>query len=99
MPYGIRESDGQQEVYNKQTGKVYGTHPNKKKALAQMRAILANTHETFKSMLNEATNDLHKAVEEKMKTYTADEIDKFHRALDKLVHSHFGHSTDEQKGE
>jgi len=99
VPYGIRESNSHYEVYNKETGKVYGKHSNKKKALAQMRAILANTHETFKSMLNEASANLRKAADEKMKTYTADEIDAFHRALDKLAHNHFGHSTDEKKGE
>jgi len=46
-------------------------------------------NKTVKSILGEET------LEEK--TYDEKDIDKFHTALDKIVHKHFGHSSDEKK--
>ena len=44
MPYGIKKvSGGRQAVYNKDTGKVYGRHPSREKAVKQIAAIEANT--------------------------------------------------------
>ena len=48
-------------------------------------------NKTVKSILGEET------LEEK--TYDEKDIDKFHTALDKIVHKHFGHSSDEKKKE
>jgi hypothetical protein len=42
MPYAIRKKGDKHEVYNPQSGKVYGTHPTYGKAQAQMRALYVN---------------------------------------------------------
>ena len=42
MPYAIRNKGDTHEVYNPDTGKVYGTHPTYGKAQAQMRAMYVN---------------------------------------------------------
>lgn len=43
MPYNVRASDsGEWEVYNPDTDKVYGSHPTRRAALAQMRALYVN---------------------------------------------------------
>lgn len=39
MPYKIRKQDGEWETYNPETGKVYGKHPTRGKALAQQSAL------------------------------------------------------------
>lgn len=43
MPYGVKKKGGKWVVYNRETGKVYGTHPSKVAAVAQLKAIYANT--------------------------------------------------------
>ena len=42
MPAQIRKVKGKWEVYNPDSGKVYGTHPSKKAATEQLRALYAN---------------------------------------------------------
>jgi hypothetical protein len=45
MPYKVRENDdGKWEVYNPDTGKIYGTHETKEDAEAQKRALYANAN-------------------------------------------------------
>ena len=43
MPYAIRLKGGKYQVVNKETGKIYGTHPSEKDARKQLRAIYAST--------------------------------------------------------
>lgn len=54
MPFGIKKSGTEWEVYNKDTGKVYGKHKTKKKAIKQLRAIKMNYDES-KNMLSESS--------------------------------------------
>lgn len=42
MPYKIRKSGDKWEVYNPDTGKVYGTHDSKEAAEKQVKALYAN---------------------------------------------------------
>jgi acyl-CoA reductase-like NAD-dependent aldehyde dehydrogenase len=43
MPYKVRQKDnGKWEVYNPDTGKVYGTHDSEKDAEDQKKALYAN---------------------------------------------------------
>jgi hypothetical protein len=45
MPYEVRKTKGgDYEVYNPETGKVYGTHPTKGDAEDQRDALYANTN-------------------------------------------------------
>jgi len=53
MPYEIRKSGSYWEVYNPETGRVYGKHKTRAEAEAQRRALYANAnpkeeHSTFK---------------------------------------------------
>ena len=41
MPYKIRKSGDKWEVYNPDTGKVYGIHDTKEEAEAQVKALYA----------------------------------------------------------
>jgi len=50
MPYAIKKQGNKWVVYNKDSGKVMGTHDSKEKAKAQLRALYANVKE------NELTN-------------------------------------------
>jgi hypothetical protein len=43
MPWVVVRKDGKSCVVNKQTGSVKGCHDTRKEALAQLRAIYANT--------------------------------------------------------
>lgn len=43
MPYAIRRKGGFFTVEKSDGSKVFGRHPTRKKAEAQLRAILANT--------------------------------------------------------
>lgn len=54
MPFGIKKSGYEWEVYNKETGKVYGKHKTKKKAIRQLRAIKMNYKES-NYMLSESS--------------------------------------------
>jgi hypothetical protein len=45
MPYGTRKSGKMTQVFNKETGKVYGTHSSKKKANKQLAALHIHTDE------------------------------------------------------
>lgn len=52
MPYEIRKSGEYWEVYNPDTGRVYGKHKTREEALAHQRALYANAnpkkeHSTF----------------------------------------------------
>lgn len=52
MPYEIRKDGEYWEVYNPETGRVYGRHKSKSDAEAQVRALYANAdpkkeHSTF----------------------------------------------------
>ena len=42
MPAKIRKQGKKYQVYNTDTGKVYGTHKSRAAALAQLRALYAN---------------------------------------------------------
>jgi hypothetical protein len=43
MPYKIRKNKkGEWEVYNPDSGKIYGTHPTRKDAEDQLAALYAN---------------------------------------------------------
>ena len=42
MPAAIRKVKNKYEVYNPDTGHVYGTHPNRASAIQQLRALYAN---------------------------------------------------------
>lgn len=44
MPYKIRKKGDQWEVYNPDTGKVYGTHDTKAEADDQLAALYANAN-------------------------------------------------------
>lgn len=44
MPYKKRKKGNKWEVYNPDTGKVYGTHSSEEKADAQIAALYANTN-------------------------------------------------------
>lgn len=46
MPYGIKKSGSKYQVYNKNTGKVYGKHDSKEKANKQLAALHIHTHES-----------------------------------------------------
>lgn len=53
MPYEVRKSGEYWEVYNPETGRVYGKHKSKEEAEAHKRALYANAdpkkeHSTFK---------------------------------------------------
>jgi len=43
MPYLVVQRDGKWVVITKATGKVHGTHKSRRDALAQMRAMYANS--------------------------------------------------------
>lgn len=43
MPYKIRKKGDKWEVYNPDTGKVYGTHDTKSDAEDQVKALYANS--------------------------------------------------------
>lgn len=42
MPFGVRKSRNSWKAVNTDTGRVFGTHPTKEKAAAQVRALYAN---------------------------------------------------------
>ena len=42
MPYNIRKKGDKWEVYNPDTGKVYGTHDTRKAAEDQQKALYVN---------------------------------------------------------
>lgn len=42
MPAKIRKQGKKFQVYNTETGKVYGTHSTKQSALKQLKALYAN---------------------------------------------------------
>lgn len=44
MPYKKRKKGDKWEVYNPDTGKVYGTHDTEAQADAQIRALYANAN-------------------------------------------------------
>ena len=44
MPYKVRKKGDKWEVYNPDTGKVYGTHDTKEDAEAQVKALYANAN-------------------------------------------------------
>ena len=46
MPYGIKKSGSKYQVYNRNTGKVYGKHDSKEKANKQLTALHIHTHES-----------------------------------------------------
>lgn len=54
MPFGIKKVGSEWEVYNKDTGKVYGKHKTKKKAIRQLKAIKMNYDES-ENMLFESS--------------------------------------------
>ena len=45
MPFGIRSSGDKWQVYNKNTGRVLGTHDSMPKAQMQLKAVHANVPE------------------------------------------------------
>ena len=45
MPAKIRKVGKKWECYNPDSGKVYGTHPNRASAIQQMQALYANVPE------------------------------------------------------
>ncbi len=47
MPYGIRKEGDTWVVVNLVTGKVYGKHPSRAQAEAQVRALMAATDGKF----------------------------------------------------
>lgn len=53
----------------------------------------------LKQDLEDVKNELNSRKQVKKEDATAEEEDKFHRDLDKLVHKTFGHSSDEKKKE
>ncbi|CAK0743134.1 hypothetical protein CCP1ISM_160014 [Azospirillaceae bacterium] len=46
MPYGVRKNGDKHQVYNKNTGRVYGSHDSKEKANKQLAALHINTDES-----------------------------------------------------
>jgi len=44
MPYGIRKSGDKYKVVNKETGRVFGTHPSKEKAKKQLAALYVHAN-------------------------------------------------------
>jgi hypothetical protein len=42
MPAKVRKRGNKWEVFNPESGKVYGSHKNRASALSQMRALYAN---------------------------------------------------------
>ena len=46
MPYSVKKKGDEFAVVNDETGKVYGTHPTRRKAIQQMKALYANTDES-----------------------------------------------------
>jgi hypothetical protein len=42
MPAKIRKVGRKFQVYNSDSGKVYGTHPNRASAMQQLQALYAN---------------------------------------------------------
>jgi len=45
VPYGTKKSGRMTQVFNKETGKVYGSHASKKKANKQLAALHTHTNE------------------------------------------------------
>lgn len=43
MPYRIKQKGDEFQVVNSDTGDVKGTHPTRRQAVAQLRALYANT--------------------------------------------------------
>ena len=50
MPYGTRKSGKMTQVFNKKTGKVYGSHSSKAKANKQLAALHIHTNEGAPAM-------------------------------------------------
>lgn len=42
MPYNVKKKGNKWIVYNPDTGKIYGTHPTRKDAEAQQKALYVN---------------------------------------------------------
>jgi hypothetical protein len=59
MPYAIQGSGSKFIVVNKATGHVKGTHPSRRDALKQLRALYANVPEAAKGA-TVATETIHK---------------------------------------
>ncbi len=48
MPYAVIQKDGKWAVINKTTRRVLGTHPTRKDALQQLRALYSNVPDARK---------------------------------------------------
>lgn len=49
MPYGMRKKGSKTQVYNKESGKVYGSHSSKEKAKKQLAALHIHTNESSRA--------------------------------------------------
>jgi hypothetical protein len=65
MPFGVKKSGSKWSCYNKDTGKVYGKHDNKEKAIDQLAAIKSNYKEEFVRRIDLALGLLKEEEDEK----------------------------------
>lgn len=52
MPYKIRKKGNRWEVYNPDTGKIYGTHSTRKEAEDQVKALYTNADPSEESFVS-----------------------------------------------
>ena len=73
----------------------FKTHADAEKKMAQLKKDGVKDIKITMDTLKPGINFKEDYIMEK--TYDEKDIDKFHTALDKIVHKHFGHSSDEKK--
>lgn len=59
MPYGTRKRGDKYQTINTKTGRVFGTHPTKEKAMAQVKALYANVPDAKKEEIEKPIKNIN----------------------------------------